>query len=34
MDWHSNYFGNVLIEVLGTYELPDETTGYKGGWLG
>lgn len=23
-----------MLEVFGTYESPDETTGYKGGWLG
>lgn len=34
MESHSTYFGDVLIEVFGTYDEPDETTGYKGGWLG
>lgn len=34
MQSHSTYYRNVLIEVFGTYDEPDETTGYKGGWLG
>lgn len=31
---HSTYFKGVLIEVFGTYETADETTGMLGGWLG
>lgn len=34
MESHSTYFGGILLEVFGTYEEPDTTTGYKGGWLG
>lgn len=30
----STYFNGVLIEVFGTYEEPEEETGYKGGFLG
>lgn len=31
---HSTYFNGVLIEVFGTYEYQDYTTGYAGGWIG
>lgn len=34
MESHSTIFEGVLIEVFGTYEKPDESTGYSGGWLG
>jgi len=34
MESHSTIFEGVLIEVFGTYENQDETTGYRGGWLG
>lgn len=34
MQSHSTYFNGVLIEVFGTYDEAEETTGYKGGWLG
>jgi len=34
MQSHSTYFNGVLIEVFGTYEEPEEETGYKGGFLG
>lgn len=34
MESHSTIFEGVLIEVFGTYEKPDEATGYYGGWLG
>jgi len=27
-----NYYG-IDLEVNGNYEQPDESTGYKGGWL-
>lgn len=34
MESHSTYFNGILIEVFGTYEEPEEETGYKGGFLG
>ena len=34
MESHSTIFEGVLIEVFGTYDKPDETTGCRGGWLG
>lgn len=34
MESHSTYFNGILIEVFGTYDHPDNETGYKGGWLG
>lgn len=34
MECHSTIFNGVLIEVFGTYEEPEEETGYKGGFLG
>lgn len=34
MESHSTIFEGVLIEVFGTYDQPDDTTGYRGGWLG
>ena len=33
METHNlNYYG-IDLEVNGTYENPDESTGHKGGWL-
>lgn len=32
MQIKSTIFENVLIDVKGDYDTPDETTGYKGGW--
>ena len=33
MESHSTYFGGILLECFGDYDQPDETTGYKGGWV-